>query len=71
MSIGAKWIRAAERVGAEQARRLIEAAERDLSDLLPGARIERGVSELKLSGRRLMRRWLSDPALRFIGRRLK
>ena len=71
MSIGTKWLRQAEQAAADQARRLLEAAERELGVLLPEARIERGVSELRISARRLMRRWIGEPALRFLAWTLK
>ena len=71
MSIGAKWLRQAERAAAAQAQRLIDAAEREVGGLLPGARIERGTGELRISARQLMRRWIAEPALRFLARNLK
>ena len=71
MSVGAKWLRQAERAAAAQAARMLDAAERELSDILPGARIERGVGELRIGARRLMRRWIAEPALRFLAWTLK
>ena len=71
MTIGAKWRRQAEQAAADQARRLLDAAERELGALLPEARIERGAGELRISARRLMRRWIAEPALRFLAWTLK
>ncbi len=42
MSIGAKWLRRAEAAAAGRAGRTLDSAERELGELLPGARIERG-----------------------------
>lgn len=66
MSVGAKWLRQAERAAAERSAQLLDTAERELGDLLPGARIERGTGDLRISMRRLVRRWLADPMLRFL-----
>ena len=71
MSVGMKWLRQAERAAAGQVRRMLDAAERELDELLHGARIERGASELRISARQLMRRWITEPALRFLTRTLK
>lgn len=71
MNIGTKWLRQAERVAAAQVRRLLDAAERELGELLPGARIERGVAELRVSARMLWPRWIAEPTLRFLGWTLK
>ncbi len=71
MSIGTNWRRQAERAAAAQARQLLDAAERELGRLLPGARIERENGELRVSARILMRRWIAEPALRFLARTLK
>lgn len=71
MSIGTNWRRQAERAAAAQARRLLDAAERELRGLLPGARIERGAGEIRIGARQLMHRWIVEPALRFLARNLK
>jgi len=71
MNIGTKWLRQVERVAAARIRRLLDAAERELGGLLPGARIERGAGELRVSARQLWRRWIAEPALRFLGWSLK
>lgn len=71
MSIGTKWLRQAERAAEAQARRLLDAAERELGGLLPAARIERSADQLRISARQLMRRWIADPALRFLTWTLK
>ncbi len=66
MSIGAKWLRKAEQAAAERVDRMLDTAERELGELLPGARIERAVGEMRIAGRRLVQRRLVDPALRFL-----
>lgn len=66
MSIGAKWLRRAEQAAAAHATQILAAAERELGELLPGARIERGVGELRIGARRVVQRWLVEPALRFL-----
>ena len=66
MTVGAKWLRRAEQVATERAKQLLDAAERELGELLPGARIERGISELRIGARRLAQRWIAEPALRFL-----
>ena len=66
MSVGAKWLRRAEQVAAARVARMLDSVEREVSALLPGARIERGVGELRIGARRLVRRWLADPVLRFL-----
>ncbi len=71
MSVGTKWRHQAERAGAEQARRLLDAAARELGDLLPGAQVERGTNELRIGALQLMRRWIAEPGLRFLARSLK
>lgn len=71
MNLGTKWLRQAEQAAAAQARRLLDAAERELTTLLPGARIERGAGELRIGARSLLRRWIAEPALRFLLRNLK
>lgn len=71
MSIGTKWLRQAERAATNQARGVLDAAERELGGLLPEARIERGAGELRISARQLLRRWIVEPALRFLARNLK
>lgn len=71
MTIGTRWLHQAERAAAGQARRLLDAAERELGGLLPGARIERGAGDLRIGARLLLRRWIAEPALRFLLRNLK
>ena len=71
MSIGTKWLRQAERAATNHARGVLDAAERELGGLLPEARIERGAGELRISARQLLRRWIVEPALRFLARNLK
>lgn len=71
MSIGTKWMRQAEQAAAGQAWRLLDAAERELGQVLPGARIERGAGELRVTANQLMRRWIAEPALRFLTWTLK
>lgn len=68
MNIGSKWLRQAEQAATARAARLIEAAERELGDLLPLARIERGQQEIRIAARGLWRRWIEDPVLRFLWR---
>lgn len=70
MSLGTRWLRQAEQAGAERARQMIDAAERDMTALLPGARIERGAGEIRVAARTLTRRWIAEPALRFLTRNL-
>lgn len=67
--IGARWLRRAEAAAAKKAAQLIETAEREFGALLPGARIERGLNELRISARRLWRRWIEEPGIRFWWRR--
>lgn len=71
MSIGSKWLHQAEQAAAGRVRRLLDSAERELGGLLPGTRIERGASELRVSAHQLMRRWIAEPTLRFLTRTLK
>lgn len=71
MSIGDKWVRRAERAAAARAGQMLEAAERRLGELLPEARVERSGRELRIGARRLGRRWIGDPALRFLAWTLK
>lgn len=59
--IGRMWMQAAERIAAARAERLAERVRAAL-----GA--ERDGTEVRLRGRDLARRRLSDPALRFAGR---
>ena len=68
---GMKWLRRAEQVAEARAADLLDAAERTLGGLLPGARIERLSGELRISARSLARRWLADPSLRFLQWRAK
>lgn len=67
--IGARWLRRAEAAAAKKAEQLIETAEGELGALLSGARIERGLNELRISARRLWRRWIEEPGIRFWWRR--
>lgn len=71
MRLGTKWLRRAEQAGAERGWRLIDAAERELTALLPGARIEREAGEIRVSAQALTRRWIAEPALRFLLRNLR
>lgn len=66
MSVGSKWLRRADAAAAAQVGRMLDSAERDLGALLPQARIERGASEIRFTGRQQVQRWLADPALRFL-----
>ncbi|MEO6579717.1 MAG: hypothetical protein ABIN83_01015 [Sphingomicrobium sp.] len=65
MSVGKNWLRQAERAAAGRGRQLLQRAEGELLRLLPGARIERNGSELRVGAARLLRRWMTEPALRF------
>ena len=57
----------AEHVAAVEARRAIDALAVQAREY-QGVEIEAGSTRLTLSGRGLMRRWLNDPALRFLAR---
>jgi hypothetical protein len=71
MNLGRNWLRQAERAAAVKADAIIKMAERRLSDLLPDGRIDRDGATLRISARRLLKRWLADPALRFLAWTLK
>ncbi len=66
MSVGTSWLRQAERLAAAEAGHMLDAAERDLRGLLPGSAIERGEDEVRVGAQGLMRRWIAEPALRFV-----
>lgn len=50
-----------------QMRRVRQTAAR-LRELLRGARVDEDDARIIVSGRGLVRRWLGDPQLRFVGR---
>ena len=68
MNLGNRWLRQAERAAAARAGRMLDAAERELGDLLAWARIERNGGEIRIAARGLWRRWIEDPVLRFLWR---
>jgi hypothetical protein len=47
--------------------RHIEALESRLPGELRGVQVERAPGQVILKGRSLLRRWIADPAIRFIG----
>ena len=57
----------AEHAAAVEARRAIDALAAQAREH-QGVEVETGSARLTLSGRGLMRRWLNDPALRFLAR---
>ena len=59
--------RVAQLARAEQRRRLDRMAER-LQEMFGSDRVVQSDSEVAISGRGVIRRWLTEPALRFIGR---
>ena len=58
--------RLAELVRAEQQRRIARVAS-SLRAMLHGAHIETDGDRVVVGGRGILQRWLTDPALRFIG----
>ncbi len=68
MSVGMKWLRRAERAAAARVARLMDRAETEVATFLPGARIERAGDEIRIGARGLLKRWLKEPALRFLWR---
>lgn len=46
----------------------IEAIAQAVAAQVPGVHTDTSTEEIVLTGRGLLRRWLTDPALRFIGR---
>lgn len=59
--------RAAE-IGRARQRREIARIADALRGRMRGGSVEEGASTVVLTGKRLTRRWLADPALRFIAR---
>ena len=66
MILGNSWLRHAERAAGDRARRLLDQVEGELEKLLPGLRVERNEREVRIAGTRLIKRWVADPALRFL-----
>ena len=66
MSIGNEWLRRGERAARDKASRVLDAAERELRGVLPGAAIERGADEVRIAARGLFAKWIAEPALRFL-----
>ena len=71
MKLGTSWLRQAARAAAARASEMADAAERRLGELLPDGQIERDGLTLRISARRLIRRWVAEPALRFLAWTLK
>jgi hypothetical protein len=71
MKLGTSWLQQAERAAAARASEMVEAAERRLGELLPDGMVERDGLILRISARRLIRRWVAEPALRFLAWTLK
>lgn len=57
----------AEAIAARKRRDRIERIVAELEARVPGVRAEASESGVTISGTALVRRWLSDPALRFAG----
>ena len=66
MSVGHNWLGQGERVGREQAVRMLDGVEREVRGILPGATVERRADTVRISAAGLMQQWLTDPALRFL-----
>lgn len=66
MSVGDKWLGQGERAGRAQAGRMLDGVEREVRGILPGASVERGADEVRVSAVRLLHKYLADPALRFL-----
>ena len=62
--------RAEELARAEQQRKVAEIAER-LKSLVRGASVQVEDAQILVSGRGLLKRWLTDPSLRFLSGGLK
>lgn len=70
MTMGSEWLRRAERIAQARARALAEQAEAALR-AIDGIDVERLGGEIRVRGRALARRWLHEPALRFLAWLLK
>ena len=58
----------ADQIGQRALKIRMRRLEEQLGRLLPDATVESSVGSIEVGGRRLRRRWLMDPMLRFIGR---
>jgi hypothetical protein len=61
-----RLIERAERRGREEARRRTEELSAALRERLSGCLIEAWEAEVMISGKGLLKRWLTDPELRFL-----
>jgi hypothetical protein len=68
---GAVLLRRAERIGARRADAVARRLGDEIASYLPDIRIEHHRGGLRLSGRGLLRRWLLDAGLRWLGRMLR
>ena len=68
---GAVLLRRAERIGARRADALARRLGDEIASCLPDIRIEHHRGGLRLSGHGLLRRWLLDAGLRWLGRMLR
>lgn len=62
-----RFVERAEAVARKRQRRRIERILSAIEDRASGVSAEATASTIVLSGRGLVRRWLSDPSLRFTG----
>lgn len=68
---GSVLLRQAERVGTRRAERAAQRLCDEIGAMLPDIRIVRERERVRLSGRGLFRRWITDAALRWLGRLLR
>lgn len=68
---GTVLLRRAAQIGERRAERLAERMCFEIGDMLPDIVITRDRGRIRLAGRGLLRRWLLDAGLRWLGRLLK
>lgn len=62
------WMGLAERSANERGQRILEAIERAVLEHAPEAVVEPDARSLRIRGRAMVRKWISEPGLRFARR---
>lgn len=65
MSGQARWMQPAERFARARIQAVLETVEHAISEHAPDAIVEAEADGLRLRGRGMLRRWISEPGLRF------
>lgn len=62
------WLNVAERAARARCAAILERVEAAIAAHAPGARVDRDEGSVRVRGRGLRQRWISDPGLRFARR---